>query len=126
MKSTNEQSLLVEAPVAEQKAAVPPLVTQMFAGTWPDKAAVEQLNQERLYQRGIEAYMLSLPILNTIGMRDGSEGTFGKGLQRAADLEGSDERQNVGAHAELRRYLFDGAISTSKRLGRSSFMLRRT
>jgi len=56
-----------------------PLVKQMFNGAWPDKATVEQLNLERLNQRGIEAYMQTLPILNTIGMRDGSEAMFGKG-----------------------------------------------
>ena len=39
-----------------------------------------ELNKERLYERGIEAYMMTLPVLNVIGMRDGSEGKFGKGL----------------------------------------------
>ena len=58
---------------------MPPLVRQMYNGTWPDEAVNAQLIKERLYQRGIEADMLSLPILNTIGMRDGSEAKFGKG-----------------------------------------------
>src|SRR6185503_169993 len=31
------------------------------------------------YQRAVHAYMTMLPALNTIGMRDGSEATFGKG-----------------------------------------------
>jgi hypothetical protein len=65
--------------VAQAQDSMPPLVKQMYDGTWPDKTADQQLIQERLYQRGIEAYMLTLPILNTIGMRDGSEGKFGKG-----------------------------------------------
>src|ERR1035438_953222 len=67
------------ATTVAQAQDMTPLVKQMFNGAWPDKATIEQLNQERLYQRGIEAYMLTLPILNTIGMRDGSEAQFGKG-----------------------------------------------
>jgi hypothetical protein len=55
------------------------LVRQLYNGGWPDKDTVAQLNKERLYQRGIEAYMMTLPVLNVIGMRDGSEAKFGKG-----------------------------------------------
>jgi hypothetical protein len=66
-------------PSDQSYHAMPPLMRQMFDGAWPDQAAVEQLNRERLYHRGIEGYMLTLPFLNTIGMRDGSEGKFGKG-----------------------------------------------
>jgi hypothetical protein len=55
------------------------LVRQLYDGTWPDKDTVAQLNKERLYQRGIQAYMMTLPALNMIGMRDGSEAKFGKG-----------------------------------------------
>jgi hypothetical protein len=36
------------------------LVTQLYDGQWPDKDTVTQLNKERLYQRGIEAYMMDL------------------------------------------------------------------
>ena len=55
------------------------LVKALYDGTWPDKDSVAQLNKERLYQRGMQAYMMTLPALNTIGMRDGSEAKFGKG-----------------------------------------------
>lgn len=65
--------------IASGQETMAPLVRQMFNGAWPDKATIEQLKQERLYQRGIEAYMLTLPILNMIGIRDGSEAKFGKG-----------------------------------------------
>jgi hypothetical protein len=54
------------------------LVRQLYNGGWPDKDTIAQLNKERLYQRGIEAYMMTLPVLNVIGMRDGSEAKFGK------------------------------------------------
>ena len=33
-----------------------PLVKQMSNGAWPDKATIEQLNQERLYCSGTEFY----------------------------------------------------------------------
>ncbi len=72
-------ALAFTTTVVQAQGDMPPLVKQMYNGTWPDRAAVEQLNQERLQQRGIEAYMQTLPILNTIGMRDGSEAKFGKG-----------------------------------------------
>jgi len=55
------------------------LVRALYDGKWPDKETVDQLNSERLYQRGIEAYAMTLPALNMIGMRDGSEAKFGKG-----------------------------------------------
>ena len=55
------------------------LVRQLYNGGWPDKDTVAQLNKERAYQRGIEAYIMTLPVLNVIGMRDGSEVKFGKG-----------------------------------------------
>lgn len=58
---------------------MPPLVKQMYNGGWPDKATTDELLKEFVFQRGIAAYMLTLPILNTIGMRDGSEAKFGKG-----------------------------------------------
>lgn len=62
-----------------QQDTVSPLVKQMYNGQWPTTAAVEQLNKERFYQSAIAAYVMTLPVLNTIGMRDGSEAKFGKG-----------------------------------------------
>ena len=71
--------VLAFAAGAQAQDTMSPLVKQMFTGGWPDKAAVEQLNRDRLYYDAIEAYRLNLPALNTIGMRDGSEAKFGKG-----------------------------------------------
>lgn len=70
---------LAFAAGAQAQETMSPLVKQMFNGGWPDKAAVEQLNKDRLYYDAIQAYKLTLPALNTIGMRDGSEVKFGKG-----------------------------------------------
>ena len=70
---------LAFAAGAQAQETMPPLVKQMFNGGWADKASIEQLTKDRLYYDAIEAYRLTLPALNTIGMRDGSEAKFGKG-----------------------------------------------
>jgi len=67
------------ATIARAQETESALVRQLYDGGWPDKDTVAQLNRERLYQRGIEVYMMTLPVLNVIGMRDGSEAQFGKG-----------------------------------------------
>jgi len=72
-------SLLSAVAVQAQQATAPPLVTQLNNGKWLPQAEAEQLRDELFYQRAIHAYMTMLPALNVIGMRDGSEATFGKG-----------------------------------------------
>jgi hypothetical protein len=72
-----------------------PLVQQLYDGKWPDKQTVEQLNKERLYMRALQAYMATLPLLNTIGRRDGSEAKFGKGYNVLSHLEGLHERHGI-------------------------------
>src|SRR5215831_15933315 len=67
------------ATITQAQQATSALVRQMYDGGWPDKQTVEQLNKDRLYQRAIEAYMMTIPALNMIGIRDGSEAKFGKG-----------------------------------------------
>jgi hypothetical protein len=62
-----------------QQPTAPPLVTQMNNGNWLPPSEAEALRNELFYQRAVYAYMTMLPALNTIGMRDGSEATFGKG-----------------------------------------------
>ena len=57
-----------------------PLVTQLYRGGWPASDEVRTLYEELLAQRAVQAYMLTLPTLNVIGMRDGSEATFGRGF----------------------------------------------
>lgn len=58
---------------------MPPLVKQINNGNWLPQKEAEDLRDELYYQRAIHAYITMLPLLNTIGMRDGSEATFGKG-----------------------------------------------
>ena len=76
---------------------------QLYGGRWPDDATTRKVYDEFLLQRAVQAYMLTLPALNVIGMRDGSEAAFGQRLQRAAGLEGPHGRADLGADAELRR-----------------------
>jgi len=56
-----------------------PLVRQIYDGGWPDAAEAEKLHQQFLLQRAVQSYMMTLPALNVIGMRDGSEAQFGAG-----------------------------------------------
>jgi hypothetical protein len=67
------------APARAQDQAAPPLLTQINNGNWLPQSEAESLVDDLFYQQAIQAYILTLPILNTIGMRDGSEATFGAG-----------------------------------------------
>jgi hypothetical protein len=64
---------------AQAQETTPPLVKQLYNGNWPSEDEAQALIDELFYQRAIHAYMTMLPALNTIGMRDGSEATFGAG-----------------------------------------------
>ena len=67
------------SPTKAQKPLAPPLIEQLNGGNWLPRQEAEQLRDELFYQRAINTYMTMLPVLNTIGMRDGSEAAFGKG-----------------------------------------------
>lgn len=56
-----------------------PLMAQINGGKWLDPAEAAQLRDELFYQTAIQAYLRTLPALNVIGMRDGSEAAFGAG-----------------------------------------------
>jgi hypothetical protein len=64
---------------ARGRGAVPPLIGQINNGNWLPPVEAESLRDELYYQRAVHAYMTMLPALNTIGIRDGSEATFGAG-----------------------------------------------
>src|SRR6516164_3197027 len=69
----------LNTPADAQQPPAPPLVQQLNNGNWLPQSEAEALRDELFYQRAIHAYMTMLPALNVIGMRDGSETTFGKG-----------------------------------------------
>jgi hypothetical protein len=73
-------SLAVTAPRAfAEDAPMSPLMKQINDGKWLSQKEAEDLRDQLYYQRAIDAYMMMLPVLNIIGMRDGSEEAFGKG-----------------------------------------------
>lgn len=72
----SNQAAWVECTHAQD---APPLVKQINNGNWLDEAEAKSLVDELYYQRAVHAYMTTLPALNVIGMRDGSEKEFGSG-----------------------------------------------
>jgi hypothetical protein len=70
---------IVVATARAQDAAAPPLVKQINNGNWLTQQEAESLRDEMFYQRAVFAYQMTLPALNIIGIRDGSEATLGKG-----------------------------------------------
>jgi hypothetical protein len=66
-------------PTTRGLGAAPPLVAQINNGNWLPQPEAEALADEYFYHHALDAYLGMLPVLNTIGMRDGSEATFGKG-----------------------------------------------
>ena len=70
---------LAVSPAAAQDAPLTPLMEQINGGKWLDSSEAAQLRDELYYQNAIRAYFETLPALNVIGMRDGSEAAFGAG-----------------------------------------------
>jgi hypothetical protein len=56
-----------------------PLMEKINKGNWLPQQEAESLQDEFFYQNAVQAYVLTIPILNVIGMRDGSEAAFGGG-----------------------------------------------
>ncbi len=71
--------LALPIPAGADGPATSPLVKQMYDGGWPDAAELKSVHEQFLLQRAVQAYMMTLPTLNVIGMRDGSEAEFGAG-----------------------------------------------
>ena len=64
---------------APASAPLSPLMKQLNNGNWLPQQEAQSLSDELYYQDAIHAYIQTLPLLNTIGLRDGSEAAFGKG-----------------------------------------------
>ncbi|GHD66945.1 DUF1254 domain-containing protein [Jeongeupia chitinilytica] len=67
------------APAIRAAAPESPLIKQINHGNWLDQKEAESLRDELYYQNAVHSYMTMIPLLNTIGMRDGSEKLFGAG-----------------------------------------------
>ena len=50
-----------------------------FAENRPTKATAQTLRDEILFQRATQTYLWAMPLINTLGMKDGSEQAFGAG-----------------------------------------------
>src|SRR5271166_5314742 len=55
---------LYPAPAMAQGSSQSPLVTQMYDGQWPAKEDYAKFKDQLLFQRAVDAYMLSLPAPN--------------------------------------------------------------
>jgi hypothetical protein len=67
------------APAHAQNGDASPLVKQINNGNWLPQAEAQQLVDDLYLNQAIQAYILTLPALNVIGMKDGSEAAFGAG-----------------------------------------------
>jgi hypothetical protein len=64
---------------AASTAPMSPLMKQLNNGNWLPQQDAQNLSNELYYQDAIHAYITTLPLLNTIGLRDGSQAAFGAG-----------------------------------------------
>ena len=62
----------------------------------PTPETSKLLRDELLFQRATQTFLWALPLINTLGMKTGSEKTFGAGYKRAARVEEASGCQDVG------------------------------
>jgi hypothetical protein len=83
LRSAAAYALLMGAPLAlpacAQDEDASPLLKQINNGNWLPQGEAEQLVDDLFYQQAIQAYISTLPVLNIIGIKEGSEATFGAG-----------------------------------------------
>lgn len=72
-------TFLSSIATAQDAPVTPPLVKQMYKGGWPSADELKSVHEQFLLQRAVQSYMMTLPTLNVIGLRDGSEAEFGAG-----------------------------------------------
>jgi hypothetical protein len=56
-----------------------------FKENRPTKETAQTLRDELLFQRATQAYLWALPLINTLGMKNGSEKVFGAGYNVLPD-----------------------------------------
>ena len=72
-------SLLASSANAQHVPVTSPLIKQVYEGGWPGVDELKSVHEQFLLQRAVQSYMMTLPTLNVIGLRDGSEAEFGAG-----------------------------------------------
>ena len=68
---------------AQDSPVTSPLVKQMYGGGWPDIDELKSVHEQFLLQHAVLSYMITLPTLNIIGKRDGSEAEFSEMEKRS-------------------------------------------
>jgi hypothetical protein len=68
-----------EGPAPAPGASLPPLMAQINNGNWLTDSEARALADELFLQQAIQAYIMTIPALNVIGMREGSKAAFGEG-----------------------------------------------
>ena len=68
-------SAFAASPVSHQEQ----LSVLPFSEGRPSKAGAQTLRDELLFQRATQTYLWALPLINTLGMKSGSEAQFGAG-----------------------------------------------
>jgi hypothetical protein len=75
-------ALAMSGPAAQalaQETHFDKMANLPFTENRPTKETAQTLQDELLYQRATQAYLWALPLINTLGMKVGSEKTFGSG-----------------------------------------------
>jgi hypothetical protein len=67
------------SPVMADTTRFDALANAPFAENRPTAATTRVLKDELLFQRATQAYLWALPLINTLGMKEGSEKVFGSG-----------------------------------------------
>src|SRR5271154_6090704 len=66
-------------PAAAQDSHYDQVANTPFPNGYPSKESITALQDELLFQRGVQIYLWALPALNMYAMKEGSEKVFGAG-----------------------------------------------
>lgn len=67
------------SPVHAQNSRFDELANAPFNENRPANETAQMLRDELFFQRATQTYLWALPLINTLGMKNGSESVFGAG-----------------------------------------------
>lgn len=70
---------VIVSPVQAQNSRFDELANAPFNENRPANETAKMLREELLFQRATQTYLWALPLINTLGMKNGSESVFGAG-----------------------------------------------
>ncbi|MEM5429304.1 hypothetical protein [Cupriavidus oxalaticus] len=94
------------------------LAKQPFKQNRPTEKAAETLKDELLFQRATQTYLWAMPLLNSMGMRDGFAQSFGAGYNTMAIWE-----KRLDAKTRITMIAFNDA-SWQPLVGANSYKVR--